>query len=30
MVLFGIAQLVYVGAENPRILVHRMGLKKGT
>ncbi|MGY8798739.1 MAG: isoprenylcysteine carboxylmethyltransferase family protein [Longimicrobiales bacterium] len=30
MVLFGIAQLVYVGAVNPRILVHRMGLKKGT
>ena len=28
--LWALAQLVYVGAVNPRILVHRMGLKRGT
>ena len=30
MALWALGQLIYVGAVNPQILVHRMGLKKGT
>ena len=30
MVLWALAQLVYVGRVNPQVLFHRLGLKKGT